>query len=123
VYIEASALSFLSSHHQPNSIIPDTAPHSLSSAGGQDVRVTSIDDCHGRAPEEFTAGGSKFNLNAIRLANPPKPTDGLFLWVLLSAATRAGVFERDILSKCTYIVAAEVVNGSFSQLYCFVSHK
>jgi hypothetical protein len=34
-----------------------------SSSGAEDIRVTGVEDSHGRATIEFSTGSSQFNLN------------------------------------------------------------
>lgn len=53
----------------------------LSSAGGENVAVTGVEDGHGGAAEELTASGAKLDCGANKLASvfPPKSDWGLFL--------------------------------------------
>ena len=42
--------------------VPSSQSRHLGGVGAQDVGVTGIEDGHGRAAEELTAGGAKLNL-------------------------------------------------------------
>ena len=54
-----------------------THPH-LGSVSTENVRVTGIQNGHGRASVEFSAGGAQFNLSEIISTDPSKAEDGFF---------------------------------------------
>ena len=54
-----------------------THPH-LGSVSTENVRVTGIQNGHGRASVEFSAGGAQFNLCKSISTGPSKAEDGFF---------------------------------------------
>lgn len=92
--------------------------------GAEDVRVTSIEDSHGGASEELSAGSAEFDLwgrdMSVRVSLQSQPSRWDFFSGLKRAApSRASIKTPSLgaIRSCveTYVVAGEVVNGGLGQ--------
>ena len=104
----------------------------LCGLGGEDVGVTGVDDGHGRATEELTAGGTELDLyygksSSQSNVDPPKTLacciesffSGLQSIYVLQSDDQSSFARHAIFSfsiGCgTYVVAGEVVDGGLAE--------
>ena len=75
---------------------PFINPPNLSSGSAQDIGISSLEDAHDGATEEFTAGSTKLNLNGkkkVSKMNIPSKVVRLFRWADPSHTRRYGRWD------------------------------